>query len=513
MAVAVHSIGLKGLEGYLVSVEVEKLDGVESMVIIGLPGAAVKESKERVLAALKGFDCDFSDQKVIVYLSPAEERKNGPLFDVAMAVSMLKQTGVLKVDIPKSTAFIGSLSLSGEIRSVKGMLPALLAAKKLGITRLFLPYDSCFPMESLPGVELIFVTHVKEVIDFLSGQPMLSLPPRKKPPFAETTCYIGRDFQHIIGHEKPKRALEVAAAGGHNVLMFGPPGCGKSLLAESFPSILPPLTLEEQLENISLYELADAPLVNYFQPPFRNPHHSASAVSIIGGGSNPKPGEVSLANHGVLFLDEMAEFTKKTLDMLRQPLETKKVTISRALGTVTYPANFLQLAAMNPCPCGYLGSATRYCTCTPKQVQAYQNRISGPIEDRMDIVLSLQPVNLHQGNQHAEQSEIIRRRVEVARKRQSERYGKLVLNATVPVEELMGKVLLTDQQRRFLQKRAMKQNWSNRISIKMIRLARTISDLRGERNLSDEALWEAITLRNRLTKEPLERKGMLNHGS
>lgn len=317
MAVIVTSIGLRGIEGYKVSVEVELLDGVESMTIVGLPGAAVKESRERVLAALKGFDCDFSDRKVIVYLSPAEERKIGPLFDVAIAVAMLKSNGHLKSNISKDTAFLGSLSLDGTIHAVRGMLPAVISAKKLGIRKLFLPHDSALPIEKLDGIELIYAEHLTEVVDHLSGQPVLPLHPRERPSSNQSSYFEGKDFQHIIGHQQAKRALEIAAAGCHNMLMSGPPGCGKSLLAESFPSILPPLLPELQFENMSLYELSDAQIASYCQPPFRHPHHSSSAVSIIGGGSNPKPGEVSLANHGVLFLDEMAEFPKRTLDMLR----------------------------------------------------------------------------------------------------------------------------------------------------------------------------------------------------
>jgi magnesium chelatase family protein len=514
MAVAVQSIGLRGLEGYNVSVEVEKLDGVESMVIVGLPGAAVKESRERVLAALKGFDCDFSDQKVIVYLSPAEERKTGPLFDVAIAIAMLKSCGHIKEEIPEGTAFLGSVSLNGSIHSVKGILPAMLSFQRLGIKRLFLPYDCILPIKEIDGLDLIFVNHLKDVVDHLSGQPVLSIAPRTIPSLEEIPINAGKDFRHIIGHDKAKRALEVAVAGGHNVLLFGPPGCGKSLLAESLPSILPPLPTESQLENLSLYELASAPLSSMNVPPFRHPHHSASAVSIIGGGSNPKPGEVALANNGVLFLDEMAEFSKRILDMLRQTLETGKVTISRAQATVTYPAKFLLLAAMNPCPCGYLGSSTRYCTCTPKQVQSYQNRVSGPIEDRMDILLGLQPVSFYgEQQQEAESSEAIRERVEVARDMQWRRYGEAETNASVPIETFLSTVTLTDGQNRLLQNRSMKQQWSNRVSAKMVRLARTISDLRGEQDISDEAIWEAMTLRRSFSNKDTKRKESWMHGS
>ena len=397
LTIKISSIGLKGLEGYRVQVEVQISKGTESMVIVGLPDASVKESKERVLSAIRALDCDGADQKIVVNLSPSEQKKNGPLFDLAMAIGVLKETDYVKEEIPQDTVFIGALSLDGTIEKVEGMLPALIAAKDLGFKRVFLPYDPLIPIDMLEDIECIVVHHINDVLQHLIGQ--VSLPLQTVTPIVEQTkpsYEFQKDFSHIIGHEQAKQALEIAAAGGHNVLMSGPPGCGKSLLAETFPSILPPLTKHQQLEVISLYQLAKEKLLNPQMAPYRHPHHSASSVAIIGGGSYPKPGEISLAHHGVLFLDEMAEFTKKTLDMLRQPLEAGKVTISRAHSTVTYPASFILIGAMNPCPCGYLGSNSHYCTCTQKQVQAYRNRVSGPVYDRIDILLTLKPVNLDQ---------------------------------------------------------------------------------------------------------------------
>ena len=289
--------------------------------------------------------------------------------------------------------------------------------------------------------------------------------------------------------------MEIAAAGEHNVLMSGPPGCGKSLLAETFPSILPPLTHDAQLEVMSLYQLSKETLISPQIAPYRNPHHSASSISIIGGGTTPKPGEISLAHRGVLFLDEMAEFPKKTLDMLRQPLEAGKVTISRAQSTVTYPSSFILIAAMNPCPCGFLGSNSRYCTCTPKQIQSYKNRISGPIYDRIDILLFLQSVNLDQAEKSRTSSAEIRKRVEKARERQYERYQEQVCNAKVPFEKLMATSPLKEHQMKMIRQVSTKQQWSNRVQIKIIRLARTISDLEGSQEITDESIWKAITLR------------------
>ncbi|WP_306454183.1 YifB family Mg chelatase-like AAA ATPase [Neobacillus jeddahensis] len=307
---------------------------------------------------------------------------------------------------------------------------------------------------------------------------------------------IDVDFQQIVGHSSAKHALEVAAAGEHHVLMTGPPGCGKSLLAESFPSILPPLTKEAQLEVLSLYQLSRNNYTRCNMPPFRNPHHSASGIAIIGGGQYPKPGEISLAHRGVLFLDEIGEFTKKTLDMLRQPLESGHITISRTHASITYPASFVLIAAMNPCPCGYAGSNSHYCTCSPKQILSYQNRLSGPLRDRFDINLSLRPIKFDEtaklGN--GERSSIVRERVRKARERQYERYGKELCNSSVPYEILLRASPLSITQQSIIQEKALKENWSNRSQIKIIRLARTISDLQACPSITDNSIEEAIQL-------------------
>jgi len=497
MTVKVSSVGLKGLEGYRVQVEVRITPGTESMVIVGLPDASVKESKERVIAALSHFAVDVTDQKVVVNLSPSEQKKNGPLFDLAIAIAALKELGVIKGDIPKDTALIGALSLDGTVEKAEGMLPALVSAKELGLQRVYFPHDPDIPIHMLEDLECVVVHHIEEVVNHLDGQDCLSF----LPPYKPTNSILSipevhhKDFCHVIGHEYPKRALEIAAAGEHNVLMSGPPGCGKSLLAETFPSILPVLTNKAQLEVMSLYQLAGEKRSYQQNVPFRFPHHSASSVAIIGGGSSPRPGEISLAHKGVLFLDEIAEFTKKTLDMLRQPLETGRVTISRAHSTVTYPCSFLLVGAMNPCPCGYLDSNHLYCTCSAKQIQSYQNRLSGPVYDRIDVLLSLQSINLEQPSKRQESSADIRKRVERARELQYRRYETEISNAKVPFEVITERSPLTNEQQRMLSKVAAKQNWSNRVQIKIIRLARTISDLVGEEEITDSSLWEAFSLR------------------
>lgn len=497
MTVKISSIGLKGLEGYCVQVQVQVTEGKESMVIVGLPDTSVKESKERVLSAVHTFGCDLSEQRVVVNLSPSEQKKNGPFFDLAMAIGILKEKGECKSEIPGDSVFIGALALDGTVEKIEGMLPALIAAKKLGFKKVYLPYDSLIPLKMFEGLECIVIQHIQDVLQHLSGQEFLPLSITPNPTHNQIipTLDHHRDFRDIIGHGQAKQAFEIAAAGEHNLLMSGPPGCGKSLMAETFPSILPLLTQEAQLEVLSLYQLAKETMASTQIAPYRNPHHSASSVAIIGGGSNPKPGEISLAHRGVLFLDEMPEYPKKTLDMLRQPLESGKVTISRAQSTVTYPSSFILIAAMNPCPCGFLGSKTLYCTCTPKQIQAYQNRISGPIYDRIDILLPLQSVNLDQPTKDQMSSADIRKRVEKARMRQYERYQEQVTNAKVSFEKMSAASPLKDEQLHMIRQVSSKHQWSNRVQIKIIRLARTIADLEDNRDITDESIWKAITLR------------------
>lgn len=492
----VSSVGLKGLEGYRIQVEVYAQLGMESITIVGLPDASVRESKRRVAAALHSAGYSINGQKIMINLSPSELRKNGPQFDLPIAIGILKALNLLTIQHLDQTGFIGALSLDGNIQPTAGILPAVLAAKKLDFKVLYIPYDETLPNLHFEKIKIIYVSSLMEVIQHLSGHTIET----------EQTFHIQRnypvpsssrfDFQQIIGHAYPKYALEVAAAGEHHLLMTGHPGCGKSMLAESFPSILPPLSRDAQLEMMSLYQLAGASITDHENPPFRNPHHSASGISIIGGGQNPKPGEISLAHRGVLFLDEIAEFTRKTLEMLRQPIECGTVTISRVRSTVSFPASFILIGAMNPCPCGYYGAATHYCVCTKKEVIAYQNKLSGPIRDRFDIFINLKAIDIRKATlQKQENSEQVQKRVIEARERQYHRYGKEKTNSTVPFEALIKDKPLTQGQLQYLQELSFKCNWSNRVQLKIIRLARTIADLKKTDKITDTHLYEAIKLR------------------
>ncbi|WP_018664687.1 YifB family Mg chelatase-like AAA ATPase [Heyndrickxia acidiproducens] len=502
MATIINSIGLKGIEGYLVQVEVQMVMGSQGISIVGLPDATVKESKERILGALTSSGCMLLKNKIIINLSPADQRKKSPIFDLAIAIGVMKEIHYYRDKIPEHTAFLGSLSLDGSVKSVNGLLPAVIAARNAGIKTLYLPSAAELPFTKLEGLELRFVNHIRDVLLSLSGKILPSIPQAASLWSNEESYTFDKDFSTVRGHRYAKWVLELAAAGSHNVLMYGAPGSGKSMLAETFPSILPPLSEYARYEVMSLYQLANVSVTSYAKPPFRSPHHSSSAVSLVGGGSNPLPGEVSLAHRGVLFLDEIAEFPKRTLDMLRQPLENGKVTISRASSTVTYPTRFLLLAAMNLCPCGYLGSPYAYCTCTPRQIRAYQNRISGAILDRFDFLLHVRTVSLvDEIGRQEETSASIRTRVMRARERQYERYQAEVCNGTVANELFFEKNSLNKSQSLLLQQYASKENCSSRVQMKMIRLARTLSDLQGEKNITDEALWKALKMKRHFNSE------------
>ncbi len=487
------SVGLEGMKGHIVRVEANVRSDKDQFVIVGLPDASIKESKERVLSCLHALDVDLDMKKVTVHLSPADKRKTGTGYDAAMLVAVLKEVMKEPIPIDSSTCILASLSLDGRLESFHGLIPAIQQAILLGFKRVLLPPVDVRVLGQSLTAELIPLADVQQLLDCLRGQMTFEMDVPKvllKEEEAVDLAYLP-DFSTVRGHKEAKRALEIAAAGGHHVLMTGPPGCGKSMLADTFHTILPDLRNEEMLEVYSIYHLAKERRGFSSRPPYRSPHHSASAISLIGGGTYPKPGEISLAHRGVLFLDELGEFSRKTLDMLRQPMESGEVTISRVRQSVTYPATFTLLAATNPCPCGYFGSNERYCSCSPQQVRTYQLKASGPLLDRLDFVLSLTSVGLKQ-EEHSERSEVIRKRTEQAYQLQWSRYKGGWLNGTVPGSLLIEECGLTKEHTEQLESICYHEKWSNRTQVKLIRIARTIADLAGSATITDAAIEEAV---------------------
>jgi len=505
----VTSCALVGLEGVIVDVEVDTSRGMPSLVIVGLPDAAVKESSERVRAAIKNSGLVFPGKRITVNLAPADIRKAGPSYDLPIAVGVLIASEQVWPQQVEDALFIGELSLDGSVRHVNGILPVAALAQQQSIPRVFVPTRDAPEAALIDGLEVIPVESVGQLAAHLQG--LRSIPPYEPdldpaslplPPYAA-------DFAEIKGQEHVKRALEVAAAGGHNVLMTGPPGAGKTLLARSMPSILPTMTVDESLEVTKIYSIAgllpdDVPLVRH--RPFRAPHHSISHAGLVGGGNWPRPGEISLAHRGVLFLDELPEFGTRTLEGLRQPLEDRQISIARAAGTLTFPSNFMFLAAMNPCPCGYYGDPTRECTCSMQTISRYQKRISGPLLDRIDIHVEVPRVDVDKltADRLGERSEAIRARVEVAREVQRERFAvgavrelPLLCNADMGPTEVR-QICELDEEGRALVKAAMQQlGMSARAFHRILKLARTIADLAGSERIETTHLAEAIQYRPR----------------
>ena len=503
MIVKVISATVLGIEAHRVEVEVDLAPGLPQFSTVGLPDAAVRESRDRIRAAIKNAGYPFPRHHITINLAPADIRKEGAGFDLPIAAGILAAQDVLRPEILARYLVMGELSLDGAVKPVQGILPAAFAARDGGIPGIMAPEDNAREAALAEGLEVIPVGSLADVVDFCNGQkgiPALSFDPAEL--FRDGRIYP-IDFKDIRGQDQAKRALEIAAAGAHHLLMVGPPGAGKTMLAERLPTILPDLSLAEAVETTKVYSVAgllDRTQVLVARRPFRAPHHTISDAGLVGGGQNPRPGEISLAHHGVLFLDEFPEFRKNALEALRQPLESGSVTIARSAQSATYPSRFMLVAAMNPCPCGYFGESGRTCRCSPLQVRQYQNRISGPLLDRIDIHIEIPSVRYRDlaGRYAGESSAAIRERVGEARLRQRRRFGTAgaEANARMANGEIKAHCPVDDEGRSLLEMAMERLGLSARAYMRVLKVSRTIADLAGEERIRPRHVAEAIQYRS-----------------
>lgn len=506
MYAKVNTCVLEGLNGRIVDVEADLAKGMSAFQIVGLPDTAIREARERVRSAIQNSGFRFPIERITINLAPAQIRKEGSQIDLAIATGILTASGNILEEPKSNMAFLGELSLDGRILPVPGVLPMLISLQELGITECIIPKGNEEEASMVKGIKSFAIHTLEELVDFLNDEKTVEPVDFVDDSFQEEGRNFTIDFKDMKGQEALKRALEIAAAGEHNLLMIGPPGSGKTMAAIRLPTILPSLTFQESLESTKIYSAAENLKENSLvkRRPFRNPHHTSSGVSLIGGGRIPKPGEISLAHNGALFLDELPEFPKSTIELLRQPLEEKEVTISRANASLTYPSNFLFICGMNPCPCGYYGDPYHECTCSMNQINNYLNKVSRPILDRIDLHIEVQPVKIEdlQDQEVKEGSKEIRERVEKAREIQRKRFeGKnITTNGQMKHKDIEEFVPLSSESESLLKKAFDKYKFSARTYHKILTIARTIADLQASENVETPHLLEAIRYRNAVQK-------------